>query len=188
MHTAAMKQVKPQLLIVIFTAFMLCPVLAYSQGADQSENSSKPSTDQPSSLKEMMAKMRIDQEKKEYDEMIDRGQQAAKISTELERSFQQNPTVSRLDRERLDDLERLVKKIRNELGAEGGIDDPDNDDGDVAESPKSTVDGVKTLQNLTNKLVDELKKNTRFGVSAIAIQSTNSVLRVVRFLKISNSK
>jgi hypothetical protein len=130
----------------------------------------------------MMAKMRIEQEKKEYDQMVDRGQQALKLSEQLEQSFQQNSSFRRDDRDKLDDLEKLVKKIRNELGAEGGIDDTDDDADEV---PKNAADGVRSLQTLTSKLVDELKKGTRFGVSAVAIQSSNSVLRVVRFLKLS---
>jgi hypothetical protein len=32
--------------------------------------------------------------------------------------------------------------------------------------------------------VDELKKTTRFSISAIAIQSSNTVLKLVRFLRL----
>jgi hypothetical protein len=171
--------------IIFVLAFAVAlPALALAQEADEGANTPpRQSNDQPTTLREMMAKMRIEQEKKEYDEMIDRGQQAAKLSEQLEQSFEQTSSLQRLDRDKLDDLERLVKKIRNGLGAEGGIDDNDDDDPD--EAPKNTADGVKSLQTLTYKLVDELKKGTRFGVSAVAIQSSNSVLRVVKFLKLS---
>jgi hypothetical protein len=178
-----MKNGRLYIIFVMLLAVVLLPAVCSAQEADEGANTPRPNTDQPSSLKEMLAKMRIDQEKKEYDELVDRGQQAVKLSTELEQSFQQNASLRKTDREKLDDLEKLVKKIRNELGAEGSIDDPDENGGDDA--PKDAADGLRSLQDLTNKLVDELKKTTRFGVSAIAIQSSNSALRVVKFLRFS---
>ena len=52
--------------------------------------------------------------------------------------------------------------------------------------PKDVVDGFKVLRSNTIKLVDELNKTTRFTISAAAIQTTNTVLRITRFLKFWN--
>jgi hypothetical protein len=139
--------------------------------------------DRPKSIREMMQKMRIDQEKKDYQEMIDRGEEALKISEQLEQSFSQGSTLSRSDREKLDALEKLVKKIRGELGGENDDDEPEI--GEQAPQPKTPADGLKALQNLTGKMLEELKKTSRFGISAVAIQSSNAVLKVVRFLRFS---
>jgi hypothetical protein len=140
--------------------------------------------DQPVGLKETQEKMRIEQAKKEYGEMLDRGEQALKLSQDLEKAFAQQPSLTRSDLEKLDDLEKLVKKIRGELGGGNG---DDTDDPDQAEdtSPKTVADAVRSLQSVTSRLVDELKKTSRFGISAVAIQSSNSVLKIVRFLKVS---
>jgi len=143
-----------------------------------------PDPDQPKNMREMQRKMQIDQEKKEYDEMLDRGEQAQKLSEDLEKAFVDKPTLTRSDLGKLDELEKLVKKIRGELGGGDG-DVSDSNDQESEDSPKSLADGFKALQSLTVKLVDELKKTSRFGISAIAIQSSNGVLKIVRFLKLS---
>jgi hypothetical protein len=170
--------------ILAFVVVLLCTAAVLSQEADDNNPySTKRDPETPKTFREMMQKMRIDQEKKDYEEMLDRGEQAAKISEELEQSFAKSSTLARSDREKLDDLEKLVKKIRGELG--GGDDGEADDSGDDNPPPKSTADGFKALQNLTGKLVDELKKTSRFGVSAVAIQSSNAVLKVVKFLKFS---
>src|SRR6185369_8362828 len=75
-----------------------------------------PDPDQPKNMREMQRKMQIDQEKKEYDEMQDRAQQAQKISDDLEKAFSDKPTLTRPELNKLDELEKLVKKIRGELG------------------------------------------------------------------------
>ena len=140
--------------------------------------------DQPFGLRETQEKMRIEQAKKEYEEMLDRGEQALKLSQDLEKAFAQQPSLTRSDLEKLDDLEKLVKKIRGELGG-GNADESDDPDQAEDASPKTLADGIKALQSVTGRLVDELKKTSRFGISAVAIQSSNSVLKIVHFLRVS---
>lgn len=158
---------------------------AFAQEADTRFPGSPPKNDddQPVGIRENRKKMEIDQEKKEYEEMVDRGQQALKLSQDLEKAFQQQPSITRADLEKLDELEKLVKKVRSGLG--GGNDNGDSEDANDAEdaSPKTIADGVKALTNYASKLADELNKTSRFGISAVAIQSSNSVLKIVRFLK-----
>jgi hypothetical protein len=171
--------------ILAIVVVLLCAMAAFAQGAEDSDPyTRKPDRDQPKNLREMMQKMRIEQEKKDYQEMLDRAEQALKISDQLERSFSQNSKVTRSDLEQLASLEKVVKKIRGDLGGENdedtGADDPDEN-----VQPKTAADGFKALQSLTVKLADEIKKTTRFSISAVAIQSSNAVLRVVRFLRLS---
>jgi hypothetical protein len=71
-----------------------------------------------------------------------------------------------------------VKKIRNELGT--------NDNDEVEEKPLSVLGALKTLQTSTVKLVDELKKNTRYSISVIAVESSNALLNLVKFLRFRN--
>jgi hypothetical protein len=168
---------------VLFT-IVICSFGVSAQDADSRFPGQKsPDPDQPKGFLEMKKKMEIDLEKKEYDELVQRGEQAVKLSTDLEKAFSQQPGVSRDDLEKLDELEKLIKKIRSNLGG-GNSDDSDADDQDDP-APKNAADAFKDLQSLTEKMVGEIKKTSRFGVSAIAIQSSNAVLRVVRFLKLS---
>ena len=170
--------------LVVIGIFALA---AFAQEADARFPSQQPKNndDQPVGIRETREKMRIEQEKKEYQETVDRGQQALKLSQDIEKSFQQQSTLTQADQEKLDELEKLVKKVRSELG--GGNSGDRDDDADASDdaTPKTLADAAKALSTYTSKLVDELKKTSRFGISAVAIQSSNSALRIVRFLKLS---
>ncbi len=134
----------------------------------------------PQGIKENLAKMCIEQQKKEYAEMLKRGDEALKLSEELEKSFAANNALSGEDRKKLDRLEKLVKKIRSDLG---GDDDGKEIETSEDNSPLSTGNAFKVLQENTVILVDELKKSTRYTVSAVAIQSSNMLLKAVKFLR-----
>ena len=173
--------------ILPFTALLigLVTIGTLAQEADSRFPGSNPKNDpdQPVGIRETREKMRIDQDKKNYEEMIGRSEQVLKLSQDLEKAFEQTPSLTRSDLEKLDDLEKLVKKVRSELG--GNSDDGDDPDQANDDSPKTAADGVKALSLYAGKLVDELKKTSRFGISAVAIQSSNSVLKIVRYLKFS---
>ena len=130
----------------------------------------------PQGIKEAIAKSRIEESKKEYAEMLERGEEAVRISTELEKSFVQNNNLSAADRDKLQQLEKLVRKIRGELGG-------DDDDDEKTGAPLSPQSAVEKLKDTSVGLCDELKKMTRYSISAAAIQSSNTLIRVARFLR-----
>ncbi len=145
---------------------------------DASNRSMTQKEDLPTGIQESLAKQRIEREKKDYAELLARGEEAVKLSDELEKSFAQNNQISSTDQKKLDRLEKLVKKIRNELGGDDGDKSAELDD-----KPLSVINALKTLQNNTVKLVDELRKTTRYSVSVVAVESSNLLLKVVRFLR-----
>lgn len=159
---------------------MLTAVVSYAQDASQrSVGDRDDPDDQPKTVRETMVKMRIDEEKKEYTEMLDRTKQAQKLSEELEHDFAAKNQLTRDDYDKLANLEKLVKKIRGSLGGEDSDDSTDDDDA----IPTNPGDAVKALGSFTSKLVDEVTKTSRFSVSVAAIQSTNAVIKVCRFLR-----
>lgn len=163
-------------------------VYCFAQSADnKSSIFAKPGEkddDQPKSLKETLEKMRIEKEKKEHHEMIERGEEALKISEQLEKAFASNGRLTEKEIAKLADVEKIVKKIRSELG---GDDDDESKDSPQSKS-KSMLpsDAIKALRSTTVTLFDELKKTTRFTVSAAAIKTSNAVIMLARFLRISN--
>ncbi len=139
--------------------------------------------DKPYGLDEMLAKQRAARDKKDHEEMLERGEEALRLAKQLEASFAQNQDLSRQDKARLESLEVTVRKIREELG--GDDDDDESAAGAADESKPSTIEeAFKYQQSTTVKLVDELKKTTRFSISAVAIQTSNNVLKLVRFLRL----
>lgn len=133
-------------------------------------------------MREMLEKRKIEEAKKEHERLLKRGEEALKISQELEKSIASGGAMSPRDRNKLADLEKLVKKIRGDLGGEDGEAVEDVDEADER-PPADVVEGVKALSSATLRLVDELKKTTRFSISAVAIRSSNSVLKIARFLR-----
>ena len=144
--------------------------------------------DKPKSFKETMVKLRIEKEKKEYDEMLTRGETALKLSEELERAYAENGRLTSNEVAKLETVEKLVKKIRSELGGDDEGDDKEANGSNENAAPEkrlSPADAIKSFRETTVRLFDELKKTTRFTVSAAAIQTSNAVLKLTRFLRIS---
>lgn len=161
-------------------------VCAQTSADDRSSIFGKPAEDKnrPKTFVEMLEKLRIEKEKKEFDQMIARSEEVLKISSELENAFAQNGRLSGREISKVETVEKLVKKIRSELGG-------DDDEGEKSEryQPEekrlSHGDAIKTLRSTTVELFDQLKKTTRFTISAAAIQTSNAVIKIARFLRIA---
>jgi hypothetical protein len=131
----------------------------------------------PQNIKETLAKQRIESEKKEYDKLIENGEEAVKMSVELQKSFAKNNKLTSKDQDKLKDLEKLLKKIRKDLGGDSGG-DVETDD-----KPNSLELAMNTLTKTTVGLYEEIKKNSRYTISAVAIKSSNTILSIVKFLR-----
>lgn len=169
-----------------FLAGCFC-VAAFGQNADASASIyGKPDDrDGPRSLKEMLFKMQVEQEKKDFREMLDRGEEAVRLTEQVEKSYEAHGALTDDDKRKIDSVGKLVKKIRGELG--GSDDDGDDNDSSASEKrPTDVLSGVKYLRESTSKLLSELKKTSRFSISAMAIQSSNAVLKATRFLRFGN--
>jgi hypothetical protein len=176
-------------LLALGLLLILAPCLFAQDAAESRFPGGRRKEDIPKNLREMLIRQRIEEEKKEHNELLKRGEEALVISGQLEESFAQHQQLSARDKERLDYLAVLVKKIRKGIGGEDDDgDEPENDrknPGAVVEDKPSNLEtAFKALQSTTIKLVDELKKTTRFSISVIAVQSSNAVLRIVRFIRI----
>ncbi len=142
--------------------------------------------DLPKNIKETLAKQRIERDKKDFAELLDRCQEAIKLSDELEKSFITSNRISNDDMKKLARLEKLVKKIRSELGGEDDSEQSNNDSVSNPENPTTVISALKTLQSKTSQLFDEIKKSTRYSVSVIAIQTANVLLKLVKFIRFGN--
>jgi len=138
--------------------------------------------DEVRTVQEMLAKQRAIQDKKDHEEMLKRGEEAAELSKQLDKAFEQKNELSRQDKQKLDSLEKIVTKIRRELG--GGDDDSEDAESAGYAKLSTAKEASNILKATTIKLVDELKKTSRFSISVMAIQSSNSVLKLVKFLRL----
>lgn len=130
-------------------------------------------------MKERMIELCIQDTKKDFDEMVERTERVAKLTNEIKLSFAENNELSKDDREKLGEVEDLLSKIRKEMRA-------DDEEDDKEKRPKSVVEAINLLQENTTKLVGEIKKTTRHTISAVAIQSSGTVMKLVKWLRFSN--
>ncbi len=164
---------------LFFTVFLVLGAVLFvnAQGADASSRSGNaPKEELPKGIKESLAKQRIEREKKDFEEMLERGEEALKLTEQLENSFSKNNQFSVEDQKKLERLEKVVKKIRGELGGD--------DDDEIADQPSSVAVALASLKTGTAKLVEEIKKTSRYSVSVAAVESSNALLNVLRFLRI----
>ena len=170
---------------ILISLFLLAFMTAVGYG--QSAGDDRPlgferrrDEDIPKNVLETREKMRIDKEKKDHAEMLGRGEEARKLAERVDRSFSTTGRLSEMDLANLESVEKDLKKIRSDLGG----DDDDEKVDDILGPDKLTIAGaITTLKATTATLFDELKKSTRFTISAAAIQSSNAALSIARFLR-----
>jgi len=131
----------------------------------------------PDSIKERLVKLKIDEEKKDHDKLLKQSEEVAMLSEQIQISYTKNKVLTSKDQEKLDRVEDLLKDIRKELRA--GKDDKK----DKKEKLTSLNDAISNLQQNTVKLYEEVKKTTRHSISVVAIQSSNTVLKLVKFIR-----
>jgi len=140
----------------------------------------RPPEDPPQGVREMIVRLQIEKAKKDYEERLTRADRATKLSREIETSIDKSSKLSDEDRRRLDDLEKLTKDVLDDLGGDAGDLIKEPLDQDLGKTPAATA---KELDSAVATMAAELKKTTRFTISAAAIESGGAVLRIVRVLK-----
>lgn len=126
---------------------------------------------------ETMTKMRIRSEEKEHAEFIERGSEVVRLSAELNKLFLQFGSVER-NAEKLNQLEKTIKKIRKTLG---GSDD--KDDNAPETNPANLAEALAKLAEIGESLGEAVKTSTRYTISADSIDNTNELLELINFIR-----
>ena len=124
----------------------------------------------------MLSKAQAKERQKDYDELVQRSEEALSLSTKIEKSLLEHNHVTQKDADDLKSLEKLVSKILNGMGGDDYEDEKLN-------TPNNFQDAVKYLHTATVELANEIQKTTRFSISVAAIETSNAVLRVIKFLR-----
>src|SRR5688500_16562254 len=136
-----MRIVSSKLMFAGLLLFSAAGLAAAQTGADSRFPGPEDSRrEQPKSFQEMVAKQRLAKEKKDHAEMLKRGEEALALSEQLQRSFERHGALTSSDQARLEELEKLVNRIRKELG---GSDDDDDEKSEVAVSDEPKPSSVK---------------------------------------------
>ena len=175
----AMKHL-PFLILFVALAYGVFPVNAYSQVEEQCPHLNpmlprRNRIDSSPGVRKQLVKLCIKEIKEDYERILDHSEEIARLSTEIQTSFNDAQSFSNDDQEKLARVQNLVKKVRKELRI--------SDDDEEKERPESLADAVNELQATSTCLLEEIKKAGRHSISLVAVQSSNAVMYVVRFLR-----
>jgi hypothetical protein len=115
-------------------------------------------------------------EKKAYEEHVARAKEASDLATELKTSYAASNVLNAADQKKLERLEKLTKRIRNEVGGS-------EMDGNPRDLPNTIPDGINTMADMAKELYDEVEKTPRRVVSASLIEQANKLLAVIQFVR-----
>lgn len=115
-------------------------------------------------------------EKKAYEEHVARAKEASDLAAELKTSYAATSVLKAADQKKLERLEKLTKRIRNEVGGS-------EMDADPKEMPNTVSDAINALADMAKELYDEVEKTPRRVVSACLIEQANKLLAVIQFVR-----
>lgn len=125
---------------------------------------------------EMRAKLAVKEAKKQYDENVARAREAADLATQLAGAYEAKQAFNSADTKKLERLEKLTKRIRNEAG--GSETDPD-----IKEIPSAMDAAVKRVAELADELRKLVETTPRHVISASVIDEANKLLGVIQHVK-----
>lgn len=141
-------------------------------------NPTKPdsSPDFGSPESEMRARLILKAEKKQYDENVARAREAAQLATQLVETYEAKKAFGSDDGKKLERLEKLTKRIRNEAG--GSDTEPE-----VKDIPAAMEAAVKRVAELTNDLRKLVEDTPRHVISASVIDQANKLLGLIQHVR-----
>jgi hypothetical protein len=126
---------------------------------------------------ENLVKMKIRAEEKEHAEFVGRGEEVSQLTEQISKSYALSGAALK-DLDKLNQLEKTVKKIRKNLGGS------DKDKNETPESnPASVADAMTKLAEVGANLGESVKTSTRYTISADSIDNANELLELINFIR-----
>ena len=167
-------------------AFLLCAAVGCAAQSTSGTPSPSPITRDPdkddhlrdfgSPEAEMREKLRIKAEKKDYEENLSRAREVSDLAGAVLKNYEASKTITTEDSKKLDRLEKLTKRIRNEAGGS----DSQVDTKDV---PASQDEAVKRIADFAVELKKLVEKTPRHVVSAAVIDQANKIIGAVQYMR-----
>lgn len=115
-------------------------------------------------------------EKKQYDENLARAREVSDLGHQLADTYEAKKLLGADDGKKLERLEKLVKKVRNEVG--GSETNPD-----VKDIPEALAVAVKRIAELADELKSLVEKTPRHVISASVIDQANKLLGLIQHVR-----
>ena len=125
----------------------------------------------------MRSKLEIKEEKKKYDEHVARAKEVSQLASQLSHNYETQNVFASDDTKRLERLEKLTKRIRNDAG---GADNRDDVDKDIPAGMAQTLKKISEMAEDLEKLVENTPRNV---VSAVVIEQANKLLGMIQHIR-----
>jgi hypothetical protein len=165
--------------------FFLLSVVALGQARNPNNPNPQPTPEEKHSASDVDFSSRIDEmrrvlilkaEKKAYEENLARAKEAQQLACDLKESYESKEGFTAEDQKKLERLEKLTRRIRNEAGGS------DSDD-DRKDLPSTLKSAVSALADMAEGLCKEVKKTPRRIVSLSIIGQANKLIGVIQFVR-----
>jgi hypothetical protein len=128
--------------------------------------------------REMRAKLALRAEKKLYDENLARAKETSEIASQLLESYQAKKSFSAEDHKKLERIEKLTRRIRNEAGGT-------ETDIEIEVSPV-TETAMKSVADMAEELRKEVEKTPRHVISTTVIEQANKLIGLIQHVRDMN--
>jgi septal ring factor EnvC (AmiA/AmiB activator) len=158
---------------------ILLTVIIWGQAQTSVTPENRPSRDnseQDQTVAKMKERWKIEADKKEHQEMLERSDELSKLSGELSNSFSQTNSLNSEDSKKIARIEKLLSKLLDWLGGETDKDPLEN-------KPASMAEALAQLNKFSEDLNEKLKKTSRHSISADAITEINDILKIVSYIR-----
>jgi hypothetical protein len=179
----------------LFAAAFIFALVASAHGQTGDRKPSVPPPPEPTSIQsekeksdplfgtpanEMRSKAILKDEKKKYEENLGRAREVSELASQLSESYESKKSFTSDDNKRLERLEKLTKRIRNEAG--GSNSDADADLKDICTTMMDTLKHLAEMAEELHKMVDKTPRNV---ISAAVIDQANRVISITQHLRSS---
>ncbi len=160
-----------RIFLLIGTLILLSQAICAQVGNTSFPDERRQREEFPLSIREMLEKRKIEERKKEYNELLQRSKEVAELGEALYTAYEKRKSLTSEEIKKLERLEKLIRKILDDLGGK-------SDKGEV-QRLRSLDEALKFIKENTKELSSIVEKSTRFAISATAIEVSNALLETI---------
>src|SRR5262245_20254822 len=166
--------------ISLIGGLLLVPALARAQTRAPAPSQMDPTTTRDRQLteleEEMKAKQAIIFAEKGHQDNLNRAKEIADIGKELKAAVSDTPLLSRESEKKIERLEKLTRKVRDEAGG-------DDQDVEIKQPPADVPAAMTRLAEASEMLSKDVQNTPRQVVSASVIENANVLLELIKITR-----
>ena len=130
---------------------------------------------------EIRSKLALKDEKKKYDEHVARAKEVSAMALQVSQSYETRKALSADDQKKLERLEKLTKRLRNDAGGADAV-----SDAEVKDIPPEMRDAIKKLSSMADELQKLVENTPRNVISAAVIDQANKLVGLIQHVRSSS--